>query len=207
MSVSVIPLPVYKRQSCTCSSCVSACHARPGMLLPIDLQRLSCDQLQDGNEERLPANLLQWAEAHLVAPPGVILAIRDRANNEMLRFEVPVLLPRPSAIAEDGASRCHWLTEDDRCSVHEQAPYGCAWFNTCAPPGSPSDRASSWHLSTACLVLYNMLVIRGERPTIAAAAADVEIPFTVWDHAYYDVHRHLVELGKVLHRKGERPRQ
>ncbi len=53
-------------------------------------------------------DLFAWAEGHL-------RALTDKSY--------PVLVP---ARCEDGA--CHWYF-DGRCAVHDNAPYGCAFFD------------------------------------------------------------------------------
>lgn len=54
-------------------------------------------------------DLLAWAEEHL-------RALTDKP--------FPTLVP-----ARQASGACHWLF-DERCAVHDQAPYGCAFFDT-----------------------------------------------------------------------------
>jgi len=71
-----------------------------------------------------PANAdpFKWAEEHL-------RAITDKA--------FPTLVP---ARLLDGA--CHWLYEG-RCLVHENAPYGCAFFDTHMSPAESDKRSAA----------------------------------------------------------------
>jgi hypothetical protein len=83
----------------------------PGCLIPADLGRM------------IPKGIdpFKWAEENLLASPGA-LVMKD---GEV--FRIPTLVP---AVQEDGA--CIHLTEDHQCSIHENAPFGCAFFD-CGP--------------------------------------------------------------------------
>lgn len=63
-----------------------------------------------------------WAEEHLSA-------LTDKG--------FPTLVP-----ARQANGHCHWLFED-RCVVHENAPFGCAFFDCHQPPDEVDKRAAA----------------------------------------------------------------
>jgi hypothetical protein len=104
----------YYRTACACRSCTLNCQHNPGYLIPADLYRLTrhtCTTTQE---------VLDWAAAHLVAAPAV--GATDRVTGRQV--QVRALLP---AHKPDGS--CHFLTDDKRCGVHEDAPFGCAFLD------------------------------------------------------------------------------
>lgn len=99
------------RSSCGCAGCVTNCRHMPGFLIPADLDRM----IPDGTDP------LAWAAEHLRASPGALVMKDGEA------FRIPTLVPAPT---EDGS--CHNLTAERLCSIHEVAPFGCAFFS-CGP--------------------------------------------------------------------------
>jgi len=93
------------RSACDCEQC--DCHIVPGYLIPADLTRL------------IPPDTdpFQWAEEHLLASPGATVI-----QGGIIR-RIPTLVP---ARAAHGG--CHFLSESRRCTVHANAPFGCAFF-------------------------------------------------------------------------------
>lgn len=61
---------------------------------------------------------------HFSASEGP-LVIQRAMNGEQTPLRVPTLVP---AQREDG--RCVFLTDDDKCSIHKVAPFGCAYHDT-----------------------------------------------------------------------------
>ena len=100
-----------ERSVCACGNCQINCRFMPGMLIPADLPRL------------IPAGVdpFAWADANLLASPGALVT----RNGEV--FRVPTLVP---AVKADGS--CIHLGEGGRCGVHQDAPFGCAFFS-CGP--------------------------------------------------------------------------
>jgi hypothetical protein len=82
----------------------------PGNLVPSDLERL----IPPGDDP------FRWAEQHLLASPGIQIV------TPMFRVSIPSLVPRRQ---ENG--HCHWL-QDGLCTIHEDAPYGCAFLSQCS---------------------------------------------------------------------------
>lgn len=111
---------------CACGACVENCAVVPGYLVPADLVRLA------------PAggDLLTWAESHLLASPGAVVA-RVAPDGSVERFRVPTLVP-----ARGPGGACHWLDPGTRsCTVHAVSPFGCAFFG-CGLRGGQSDARS-----------------------------------------------------------------
>jgi Fe-S-cluster containining protein len=103
----------YERTSCGCKECVRNCQFMPGFLIPSDLGRM------------IPSGALPtaWAEGRLLASPGAIVA--NTATGQM--FRIRTLVP---ARKSDGS--CINLSADNRCTIHQIAPFGCAFFD-CGP--------------------------------------------------------------------------
>lgn len=102
----------YYRTVCACPSCQVGCQTMPAYLIPADVHRLMLATFD--NE----ASVMEWAEKHLLASPGPLVAQRGRM------YRIPTLVP---ASVKGGA--CHWL-KDGQCSVHVAAPFGCAFFDS-----------------------------------------------------------------------------
>lgn len=106
-----------ERTQCACRNCQANCHHMPGFLIPADLSRM------------IPTkeDPFKWAEQNLLASPGAV------AMKDMKLFRIHTLVP---AIKADGS--CIHLSGDERngkCSIHENAPFGCAFFD-CGPERS-----------------------------------------------------------------------
>jgi hypothetical protein len=100
----------YERTSCDCTDCQRFCRFMPGMLIPADLARL----IPAGSDP------FEWAEKNLVASPGSrVLDFRTMAISS-----VGTLVPATKA---DGS--CINYTADGHCAIHENAPFGCAFFD------------------------------------------------------------------------------
>lgn len=104
----------YERVKCDCNDCIEPCTYLPGYLIPADLERMK--SIMDGMD------IFKWAEEHLLASPGA--TVFDRNTGEVCC--IPTLVP---SRGEDGFV-CHWL-KDNKCTVHEISPFGCAFFKVC----------------------------------------------------------------------------
>jgi hypothetical protein len=100
------------RTVCACKECKRNCQFMPGFLIPADLERLAPNMNW--------VDLFDWAERNLLASPGA-LVMKD---GEL--FRIPTLVP---AVKADGS--CIHLT-NGQCGIHENAPFGCAFFD-CGP--------------------------------------------------------------------------
>lgn len=111
-----------------------------GCLIPADLGRMIPKD----------ADPFRWAEENLLASPGA-LVMKDGEF-----FRIPTLVP---AIQADGA--CINLTEEGLCSIHENSPFGCAFFDCGSePPGIMQKGLVQIHLAFSDVTnLYTALWI------------------------------------------------
>jgi hypothetical protein len=98
----------HSRTTCNCGICQMNCRHIPGFLLPSDLERL----IPPGTDA------LEWAESNLLASPGALVKSGNRT------FRIPTLVP---ATKPDGS--CIHYTNDGKCDIHENSPFGCAFFD------------------------------------------------------------------------------
>jgi hypothetical protein len=98
------------RSSCACEVCVRNCRFMPGMLIPEDLDRMLVGV----------ADPIQWAMENLLASPGATAL--DISTGALL--QIRTLVP---AVKPDGS--CIHLTAENRCEIHADAPFGCAFFD------------------------------------------------------------------------------
>ena len=102
---------------------VDCCKHMPSYLVLSDLERLS---------NRLGCNPLELAKEHLAASPGSLIIENG------IMFRVPSLV-----LARDSdTGHCKFL-KNGLCSIHESAPYGCAFFDY----GMPSEEADKRSLA------------------------------------------------------------
>jgi Fe-S-cluster containining protein len=87
----------------------------PGSLIPGDLERIQ-QHVGDMSGDFV-LNNFSASEGPLV--------IQTTAIGQHRQLRVPTLVP---AQREDG--RCVFLTDDDKCSIHEVAPFGCSYHDT-----------------------------------------------------------------------------
>lgn len=98
----------FERVTCGCRLCQIPCEYMPGALAPPDIRRIAA-ALGYGED------VARFAEENLRASPGATVVYRG----ELLR--IPTLVP---AATESGACKFY---VDGRCSIHDVAPYGCAF--------------------------------------------------------------------------------
>lgn len=100
----------FTRTKCACERCVQCCKRQPGPLAPGDFERIQ-KHLGATDEEM---RQLFWAS------PGCL--VKSLRTGRTLR--VGTITPRYRK------GRCVFLDENDRCKIHEVAPFGCAYFDT-----------------------------------------------------------------------------
>lgn len=113
------PAP-FKRTVCSCPRCVDCCR-RPGPLHPDDVGKIAM---------ALGGTVADVAD-YLCASPGARVQKGDKA------FTVGTITPKTIR------GRCVFLTPDDKCSIHEVAPFGCSHFDMHMRP-SEGNRRSKW---------------------------------------------------------------
>lgn len=137
------------RTECACSDCKLACHEMPGYLLPGDLYRLSgCDDLD---------SIVAWAEDHLLASPGAIVASRG------MLLRIRTLVPQRVGVR---SGPCHWMSEDGSCKVHADSPFGCAFFSRHVDGEALSTKGlrlliEEWMHRTLCTRVWHALNRKG----------------------------------------------
>jgi Fe-S-cluster containining protein len=100
----------FSRTKCACEQCVGCCKRQPGPLIPGDLERIAA----------LRGESVEEAKANFWASPGAL--VKHLSTGKVQR--IGTITPRYRK------GRCVFLDEHDRCSIHEAAPFGCAFFDT-----------------------------------------------------------------------------
>jgi Fe-S-cluster containining protein len=101
------PRDQFPRSECACAGCVACCKAMPGMLIPGDVERIESVQPE------------LWPRQYLVASEGALVVYQGQP------MRIPTVVP---AQKPDGS--CVFLDDQDRCTIHAVAPYGCSHFDT-----------------------------------------------------------------------------
>ena len=99
----------FARTVCACPADIENC-SRPGYLIPDDVAAI--DEVLRGRGEHVPA---RWFEASR----GAIVADSTTGH----RFRIATIVPRRHR------GSCVFLDGHRRCTIHETAPYGCAFFD------------------------------------------------------------------------------
>jgi Fe-S-cluster containining protein len=151
----------FERTVCACAECVINCHFIPGYLIPADLERVAARLGYD--------DPIEFAVNNLLASPGATVLDGGRVR------QIPTLVP---ARREDGS--CLFLDGQNRCTVHDVSPFGCAFFDV-HQSKEESDRRSSYglaqidlawrggHLYAQLWLLLEMLGLMAPPPAAARA--------------------------------------
>jgi Fe-S-cluster containining protein len=102
----------FNRTACACANCAAFCRFIPGYLIPADLTRISAAR------GWIEADILEWAKRELLASPGATVEKDGR------RYQIQTLVP-----ARKLGGECLYLDENDRCTIHADAPFACAFFD------------------------------------------------------------------------------
>lgn len=111
---------------CACAECVGYCKRQPGSLATDDVP---CLKAILGEE---------WGRK-FVASPGAVVG--RKVEGGMVLRRIPTITPR-----SDATGRCVFLDKNDRCEIHDVAPFGCSAFDP-HMDNLEADRRSWWHLS------------------------------------------------------------
>ena len=128
------PRVQFDRTSCDCAKCLAACLHLPGGLIPTDLTRIA-DYLGIVETE-----YESWVMNHFDASSGPVVSFDEDQEAEQ---RVPTIVPRGR---EDGA--CVFLN-DNRCTLHPVAPYGCSHFDMHLADDDLQPRFHAWIIAIA----------------------------------------------------------
>jgi len=126
----------FSRTTCSCPDCVTCCHEQPGSCAAGDVERIAA-YLQ------LPVRV---AALKFWASPGALLM--NRESGEVYRQGT--ITPRLVR------GRCIFLDDDDRCTIHDVAPFGCAYFDT-HMNGREAQPRSQWLAASQSSAEYQSL--------------------------------------------------
>lgn len=135
----------FKRTKCGCASCVMHCRRQPGFLVPGDLERITAELRATGREAEIE---------NFVASPGAVIG--NRATGKTQR--VPTITP---ARKPDGS--CAFLDDAGRCTIHEVAPFGCAYYDDHNITTQEANRRTLWALKLI-MDTPNYALLRGMFP-------------------------------------------
>jgi Fe-S-cluster containining protein len=111
----------FNRTTCACQQCTKCCKRQPGALAAGDLERIA-RHLQISPAE---------AEKYFWASPGAL--VRDTSTGRVHRIG--------SVTPQMRRGRCVFLDDNDRCSIHPVAPFGCSMFDTHMSPATAHPRS------------------------------------------------------------------
>ena len=117
------PRQDLERTTCACAGCQMCCRHMPGALIQGDLELIAehtGNGVHEGNQVALS---LDWLLEHFEASEGARIIVGAHGPDPQA-VSIPSLVPR---LTEKG---CIFLTEDGHCSIHEVAPFGCAYHDT-----------------------------------------------------------------------------
>ena len=120
----------FVRTVCACETCRANCRHLSGVVSPCDLKRW---ERQYGATEDIHA----WYLTHLAASPGA------RVLSEGVVLRLPTIVPLR---LHGTTQRCHWLTAAEACSIHNSAPFGCAFFDCQQSAAVGQHRSDRLHL-------------------------------------------------------------
>jgi Fe-S-cluster containining protein len=110
----------FNRTVCACKDCVACCKRQPGSLIAGDFERIVDWFMKTQNWSREIA--LSHVKKQLWASPGAM--VKNALTGEVRR--VGTITPR----WDRRRKCCVFLDENDRCTIHEVAPFGCAYVDT-----------------------------------------------------------------------------
>ena len=107
----------FERTVCACDQCKACCKRQAGPLASGDVERITAFIAKRQGWTLEVA--FDWVKTRLWASPGCL--VKDMLGRVQ---RIGTITPRCPK------GRCVFLTEDERCSIHEVAPFGCAYFDT-----------------------------------------------------------------------------
>lgn len=117
-----------EREGCACDMCKVACQTKPGFLAPGDLQNIA-EYLEVPDDD-----YVDFLRDHFDASEGALVANPATGT----AFRIPSIVP-----SQLPGGCCVFLTEDNKCSIHPAAPFGCREFSVCdttTPPEKTNEK-------------------------------------------------------------------
>ena len=108
----------FTRTTCACDRCRACCKRQPGAFAHGEIERLVehiAEKQKCGRELAF-----QFVKAQVWASPGAL--VKDTSTGRTHR--IGSITPRFKR------GRCVFLDENERCTIHAVAPFGCAMFDT-----------------------------------------------------------------------------
>ena len=109
----------YERSYCECNKCKAGCKSMPGMMSPEDVVQVATYCGQDPEDDTL--RFVEWAVEHYAASGGATVIMSNGTTRG-----IPAIVPQQHANGQ-----CVFLDENDRCTIHPVAPFGCRQFKVC----------------------------------------------------------------------------
>lgn len=106
----------YTRTVCACERCRACCKRQPGSLIPSDVERIIQHREAQGFDRELA---FQWFKKHFWASPGAL--VKSLLTGRTIR--IGTITPRWHK------GKCVFLDENERCKIHQVAPFGCSHFD------------------------------------------------------------------------------
>jgi Fe-S-cluster containining protein len=149
---------LFDRTVCACERCRACCKRQPGAFADGEVERL-VDYISK-TQKLSPEIAFQRVKAQIWASQGSLVSDGTRT------FRIGSITPR----WDRRKKRCVFLTDDDRCSIHPVAPFGCSHFDVHMDDATAQPR-SAWlaksHLNPAYQQLRNSLPLATHyKPTI-----------------------------------------
>jgi Fe-S-cluster containining protein len=103
----------FQRSICACEADRHQCRVHPGFLIPSDIPRIVA---------HVSAQRGEPAEVLTLLSPSRGFVLRERESQKITRLPTIIPMRKP-----DGS--CMFLDAQERCTIHEVAPFGCAYFD------------------------------------------------------------------------------
>lgn len=122
---AALPVAPFRRTVCACGQDQDNC-ARPGYLIPGDLERIAGD---------LGSTVKDILYLFRPGKGAVVMDARTRSA-----FRIPTIVPRTTDTG------CVFRDVTGGCRIHAVAPFGCAYFDV-HMPRAEADQRSLWGLT------------------------------------------------------------
>jgi Fe-S-cluster containining protein len=100
----------FQRTKCACNDCRKCCKRQPGPLAAGDFERI---------QQHLGLTDDEMKKKFWASPGSLVKDLRTSATRR-----IGSITPRYHK------GKCVFLDEQERCTIHEVAPFGCAYFDT-----------------------------------------------------------------------------